>query len=672
MNAPIRDMPLRASRITAVTKRLQDFVASDNIAEMLTEDELGRIGSLVMAEFEIDERSNAEWAAVAKEALEAAMQIPEAKNTPFAGASNVKYPLVTVAALQFNARAYPAIVDGAGIVKAKVVGNDDGVPEMGPDGQPVIQQGPDGQPAPVWKVEPGGKRAKADRISRHMSYQLTDEMEEWEEDTDTLLMQLPIVGTAFRKVYYDQNLGRNMAAMVAGTDLVVNRNTRSLDTTPRATHRLKLYPHEVQERQNSGLWLETFDPGTVSSEDGSGDDDAPHDFLEQHRLLDLDKDGYREPYIVTVHKDSGEVVRIVANYGLEDIHMAATKVRRIDRRQFFVKYGFIPDPKGGFYDIGFGQLLRSIGAAIDTTINQMLDAGHLQNAGGGFIGSGVRLKKGMITAEIGRYVAVDSPGRNIREAIVNHEFPGPSPVLFSLLGMMIEAAKDITAVQDIMTGDGKDANQTATTTLALIEQGMKVFTAIYKRIYRSLKQEFKLLFRLNAEHLPDEAYFNVLDTPEAIARSDYDAASYDVCPQADPKLVTDMQRLARAQLLQGFIGDPMVDQMELRRRIFVAQGQEDIDRLLPPPQPPNPLAQAGAEAEVRKIVSEGTKNEALAEKALAEAAAKGADVEMKAIGMLKDTAEGDRNAETGERRAMEGRMDRAAERDAAARPEAVA
>jgi len=663
-------MPLRAPRITAVTKRLQEFVASDNIAEDLDEEERGRIGDLVLSEFEIDERSNEEWTKTAREALELALQVPQAKNTPFAGASNVKYPLVTVAALQFNARAYPAIVDGDNIVKAKVVGSDDGQPEMDEQGQPVVEQGPDGQPAPKWKLEPGGKRAKADRISKHMSYQLTEEMEEWEEDTDTLLMQLPIVGTAFRKVYFAPTLGRNMSEMVAGPDVVVNRTTRSLETTPRLTHRIKLYPHEIQERQLAGLWLEDFEPGTVSDE-GSGDDDAPHDFLEQHRLLDLDKDGYREPYIVTVHKDTGKVVRIVANYGLDDIKMGPTKVERIKRRDYFVKYGFIPDPKGGFYDIGFGQLLRSIGAAIDTTINQMLDAGHLQNAGGGFIGSGVRLKKGFLEAQLGRYVTVESSGRTLRENIVNHEFPGPSAVLFNLLGLMIDAAKDITAVQDIMTGDGKDANQTATTTLALIEQGMKVFTAIYKRIYRSLKQEFKLLFRLNAEHLADEAYFTVLDEPKAIKREDYDESNYDICPQADPKLVTDMQRLARAQLLMTFLNDQMVDQMELRRRVFAAQGQEDIDKLLPPPQP-NPIAQAGAEAEVRKIESEGTKNEAAAELSLAKAAATGAEVEMKAIGMMKDTAEGDRDAEMGERRAMEGRMDRAADREAKAKPKVPA
>src|SRR3990167_2689445 len=191
----------RAPRITAVTKRLQEFVDSDNIAEMLSEEELGKLGAKVCHEYGIDERSNEDWYKSAKKALDIALQVSTPKNYPFTGAANVKWPLVTVAALQFNARAYPAIVDGDQIVKAKIIGSDDGKPQVNPaTGQPAVDP-TTGQPA--WEVEPGAKREKAERISRHMSYQLTEEMDEWEEDTDTLLMQLPIVGTAFRKVYFD-------------------------------------------------------------------------------------------------------------------------------------------------------------------------------------------------------------------------------------------------------------------------------------------------------------------------------------------------------------------------------------------------------------------------------------------------------------------------------------
>jgi chaperonin GroES len=674
MNAPIRP-----PRIATVTTRLKEFMEADNIVPLLDEDVLSPIGGKVVREYEVDRRSNNDWLESAKRALDVARQQPKPKNYPFPGAANVQWPLVTVAALQFNARAYPAIVDGDNIVKAKVVGSDRGIPAKpqeppqggvpgqapaggapaGPQGQMPQGMPPGGAPPGMgppqeqqWEVEPGSKRRKADRIAAHMSYQLTEEMPEWEEDTDTLLMQLPIVGTAFRKVYFDPIEGRNCAEMIAGTDLIVHRSTRSLDTTPRITHCFPLYPHEIDDRQRNGIWIEDWEPGEAANNDGDGD--AQHDFLEQHRYLDLDGDGYREPYIVTVHKTSETVVRIVANYGVDDITMGADKVERIARRDYFVKYGFIPDPGGGFYDIGFGWLLESLGASINTTINQMLDAGHIQNAGGGLIGSGLKFDKGRITLEPGVYKTVSSTGTDIRNAIYNWNHPGPSAVLFNLLGLMLDAAKNITAVQDVLTGDGKDANQTATTTLALIEQGMKVFTAIYKRIYRSLKQEFKLLFLLNAEHLPQDTYFTVMDEEKAIAREDYDPDAYDVCPQADPKLVTEMQRLARAQLLMGTLEANPGGRVEILTRYYRSIGEEDIEKLMPKAQP-DPIAMKGAEAEIRKTNAQAAQAETTAMKNVAEIEGEEKDREMEAMGMIQSGRQFDRQEQQGERRAAEGR-----------------
>lgn len=558
--------------------KLGKFIESENIAEDLEQDELDRIGATVIEEFGIDERSNTEWAETANKAMDLALQVREAKSTPFPNASNVKWPLITVAALQFNARAYPEIAGTDGIVKARVVGSD---PE-------------------------GTKKAQASRISEHMSYQLSEEIENWEEDTDTLLMQLPIVGCAFRKVYQDTGANKPCSDLIPGIDLVVNKSTKSLSTAPRVTHKLTFYPQQIEERKRDGRWLD-IDLGTATS--GDGDKDAAHKFLEQHRWLDLDEDGYAEPYVVTLHQDSTKVVRIVANYRAEDVKQNGKKITRINKAEYFVKYGFFPDPKGGFYDIGFGRLLESIGAAIDTTINQMLDAGHLQNAGGGFIGSGVRFKKSHIRLEPGVYKTVEASGAKLREAIYNMEHPGPSSVLFNLLGLMIDAAKDITGVKDILVGDSGDRNQTATTTIALIEQGLKVFTAIYKRIYRALKKEFRLLYKLNAEYLDDEVYFNVLDTPKAIARTDYSEETYDVCPQADPKLVTDLQRAARAQLLMQFNQDPLVNQVEIRRRYFVANGIEDVEGLMveQTPSPADMMGLAKGTADIEKTKAEANK-----------------------------------------------------------------
>jgi chaperonin GroES len=636
-----------------VLNRLYEFIESDNVAELLTEEQLAKVARDVVEGFNIDNRSRDEWEKTAKASMDIALQVKQQKNYPFPGASNVKWPLITVAALQFNARAYPAIVEGDEIVKAKVVGNDDGVPEIDPAtgqqaAQPPTQEGE--EPQPIWKEQPGAKAEKAQRISEHMSYQLMEEMTEWEEDTDTLLIQLPIVGTAFKKVYFDQALERNVSELIPGIDLIVNQATRSLNDAPRVTHRFQRDPNQVEERMRAGIWSE-IDLGSPSSADG--DDMAPHDFIEQHCWLDLDEDGYREPYIVTVHVETDKVVRIAANYGQEDVKQNAKgdRVIRIEKRDYFVKYGFIPDPKGGFYDIGFGTLLESLGAAIDTTMNQMLDAGHLQNAGGGFIGSGIRLKKSMLRMEPGLYRTIDATGQNIRDAIYNMEHPGPSAVLFSLLGMLIEAGKDITATKDILTGQTSE-NQTATTTLALIEQGTKVFTAIFKRVYRSLKQEFKLLYKLNADFLPDEAYFNVLDTPKAIAKTDYVEGTYDVCPQADPKNVTDMQRMARAEALIQVLANDVkgeLDSKEILTRYFVATGQQDVDKLFAPQQGPDPIAMADAETKIAKTQSETELNQAKKVQIIGQVEQQGIENQVAAVDAMeaphKDKMDRDERAE---------------------------
>jgi chaperonin GroES len=287
------------------------------------------------------------------------------------------------------------------IVKGQVVGSDQGVPIKDENGDPK-RDPMNGEP--LWIKKPGDKRAKAERVSKHMSYQLLNEMEEWEEDTDVLLHHLPIVGCAFRKVYRSETMGRNVSEMVPAIHLVVNNKCRSLDEAPAVTHEVFLYPQEIEERKLSETFLDIDLPTPMN--DSDDDADAPHMFLEQHCYLDLDGDGYKEPYIVTVHKES---CRLSAS--------SPTSTWRRSRTTASASFGFqrisissntalFPHPKGGFYDIGFGQLLESLGETIDTTINQMLDAGHLQNAGGGFIGTGIRLKKG-------GQIKV-APGRSIR------------------------------------------------------------------------------------------------------------------------------------------------------------------------------------------------------------------------------------------------------------------
>jgi chaperonin GroES len=578
-----------------VLARLQSYLDYHNIAVELSEDELGSIGDRVFREYQIDESSRAAWMDKMGRAMDLALQVTDVKQYPFPNAANVKYPLLTSAAVQFAARAYPAIVPGQNIVKGKVVGSDKGVPLMGPRG-PVLDPNT-GQP--VWQVTPGNKKDRADRVASHISYQLTEEMEEWEEDTDRLLHTLAITGCMFRKTWYDTSDGKAKSEAISPRNLIVNQGATSLDRAPRITHEFQLYPYEVDERIRANLYLDVEIGLTVTSGD---DEQAPHKFLEQHRWLDLDNDGFLEPYIVTIHKETAQIVRLVARFDAEGIKVNPEnqQIIRIEPIQCFTKYGFIRDPDGGFYDIGFGLLLGPINRTVNSILNALLDAGHLQNTGGGFMRGDLRISgqsSGKIMMRPGEYRKVESPGGNIRDAVFPIQHPGPSVVLFQLLGLLINAGKEIASVQDVMTGE-MPRQQTATTTLALIEQGMKVFSAIYKRVHRSLKHELRKLYRLNRLYLEDQVYFQVMDEEQAIAREDY-GEGVDIVPVSDPTVVSDMQQMARAEFVLGFRGDPFVNQRAIRERAFDAVlGPEDTELLVTSPQP-DPAA--GMEAEERAI-----------------------------------------------------------------------
>ena len=528
-------------KMQAQLKKLMGLAGKVNCADHFEEHERNALGERVSREYDIDLRSRSEWETKARRAEDIADQAAQEKNYPFEKASNIKYPMLVTAALQFAARAYPAIVDGDNIVKCKVVGPD-------PAGQ---------------------KKARADRVARHMNRQIGVEMAEWEEDTDTMLHQVPVVGCAFRKTYYSHEQGRCRSEMISAFDFVVNQKTKDLDTVPRATHVVMLYPHEIEERRRSGVFLNEDLPQAEGE-----DDDAPHEFLEQMRLIDMDEDGYVEPWIVTVHKQTSKVMRIVANFEAADVllHDDGNKIVRINRRVRVTKIPFIPDSSGGFYDVGFGKLLAPVSDVIDGTLNQIMDAGHLQNAGGGFVAAGLNAKSATLRMQPGKFHAITAPGKTIRESIVPHNFPGPSPVLFQVLGLMIDAGKDIAAIQDILTGD-MPREQTATTTMAMIEQGLKVFTAIYKRIYRALCREFKILFELNGRYLDQPAYVMLQDQPAAVVSTDYDEKSMDVMPVADPKIVTDMQRIMMGQAVYELsMTNPMIDKFEATRRMLEALG----------------------------------------------------------------------------------------------------
>ncbi len=538
---------------------IRDIIETDSIIGLLDAHEVANIGQRCLADLQIDENSRKDWLESYSKWLDSAMQVQKAKTTPWPGAANVNVPILTTAAIQFQARAYPAIVDNAQLVKVKVLG-------------PAAEE----------------KSERAERIADHMTWQLTEDMPSWEEETDRLLLMLPILGCVFRKTYFSPIERRNVSEMVPAEDFVVNYWTKSLADATRYSQIIRLYAYQVRERVNAGLWR---DPGALPPADDkrnqNEDDDGLILFVEQHCRLDLDEDGYPEPYIVTFAKDSGTVVRISPCFEADDVVMAdegnAGKVVRIERRQYFSKYGFIPAPDGSFYDMGFGMLLEHPGAIINATINQLLDAGALANSQGGFVGSGVNLKAGATRFRLGEWKRVDVMGGTLRENVVPLQLPGPNATLFELLGFMVEMAKGITSVQDVMTGGEENHNAPVGTTLARIEQGMKVFSAIYKRIHRAFKADLRMLFRLNRYHLNEQVYFNLNDVPGEVMAADYEDRDLDVVPMSDPTAVTDLQKMSRVDFLMAtFRGDPNVDQVELDRRAMEAAGTPDIETLLKP------------------------------------------------------------------------------------------
>lgn len=574
---------------------LRAAINSPNIAFDLPESTLNAIGAKVLEEFKIDEDSRKKegWDERYDNALKLAMLVAEAKSFPWPGASNVKHPLIATAAIQFNARAYGAVVDGPMPVKGAVRGSDRGQPMVGPDGQPVEGQ---------WQVKPGAKRERAERIGNHMSYQLMEEMPGWEEDTDRLLIQNPVVGCSFRKTRFDPMRGTNVSEMVTAKDFVVNYWTKDLRTCPRGTHVLTFYPHEVTERKRAKTWLDV-DLGRPA--EAANDDQAPYTFYEQFRLIDLDEDDYPEPYTVTVEKESGKVVRIVARFDERGLKMGDDgTVIRIEPEQSFTKWPFIPAMDGSFYDIGFGMLLGSTSNSINTVLNQLFDAGTLANMGGGFIGDGISIKSGNMSRRPGEWKKAATNGGNLRDNVVPFPTQEPSSVLFSLLGLLIDGAKDLTATQDILGGDAGKGTLPVGTVSALIEQGLKTFTAIVKRLHRAFKDELQILYRLNARYLEPEAYYTFQDQEGVVAQQDYAIGDCDVIPVSDPNMATDMQRTTKAQATLEVAGQAGGDMRVAGLRALEAFRVDAPEEIFPAPQGPPPPDPKVVEAKAKAMLDE--------------------------------------------------------------------
>jgi len=557
-------------------KPLAAMLESVNIAESLEEQQLKDIGRDAKKGFVLDHQSRLDWEKNIDEWTKLAKQTIEPKSYPWPKASNIKYPLLSTAAMQFAARAYPSLVPSNGkIVNAKPIGKD-------PD---------------------GAKSKVAEAVSIYMSVQLLEEMTGWEEEMDKLLIMLPIVGTMFKKTYWDPLKEANCSHLVMPKNLVVNYWARNLQDAERISEILEVSPRKVKERQQSGLWLD-IDFGKAHQPEGQMnapvvDETTPYTFIEQHTFLDLDDDGYKEPYIVTFHKESKKVVRIVARFDETTIKLDAEgNIRKIDPIQYYTKFGFIPNPDGGFYDIGFGVLLGPLNHSVNTLINQLLDAGHLATLQAGFLGKGLRIKMGDTKFMPGEWKAVNSTGDDLKKQIVPLPTKEPSSVLFQLMGSLITSGKELASVAEIFTGKMPGQNTPATTTMATVEQGMKVFTAVYKRLYRALTEEFIKLARLNALYLNPQTYVDTVGME--VGPDDFKQVMHKIYPAADPTAVSQTEKLLKAQGLMELLPTGILDPVVVVKRILDAQEQPNWQELLNkqiaqtgemPPPPPDPKLQ---------------------------------------------------------------------------------
>lgn len=614
---------------------LETALESINLADDFSEDLLVTIGSDLAKLVEEDDTSRQEWLEDQDSWLKLASQVKDVKTYPWQNSSNVKYPLMTVSSLQFHARALPGLINSNNPVRARVVGKD-------PQGE---------------------KLKRANRVGKYMSYQILEEMGDWLDEMDRMMLVLPIIGLCYKKTYYSENKGEVVSKLIMPRDLILNYHAQDYSRA-RMSHVIFMDENELTEYQRAGIFLD-IELTAVSKEvkgvrdetiglAHTGTDDDPFEIIESHCWLDLDEDGYKEPYIVTYHKDSTKVLRIVPRWEEDGVqYNEKDKVIKIIPTEYFTPYVFIPDPNSSVYGIGFGRLLGPTNETVNTLINQLVDAGTLSNMQSGFMSRGLKLQGGASRFRPGEWKIVNTTGTDLKNSIVPLPIREPSGTLFQLLGMLIESGQRISSVTDIMSGENPGQNQAATTTMAVLEQGLKVFNGIYKRIHRALGKEYKKIFRLNSYYLDEDKYNMVLDegalkpqippnaTPEQAQQimqeaqqnpqpvatiEDFTTEGLDIIPTSDPEFMSDNQKAVKAQsLLQKATSGLPVNIMVATRRSLEAEGHDDIDEIMamPPPQPSLEDKQFQLDTVRTEIEAFSAKYKAIESLAKAEAAEEG-------------------------------------------------
>ena len=546
-----------------------------NLAEVIPEETLAKISNDLRSQFSVDHTSRKDWEQSYIKGLDLLGFKYIERSEPFRGAASVSHPLLAEAVTQFQAGAYKELLPAGGPVKTSIIGQ----------ATPDVEE-------------------QAERVKEFMNYELMFQMKEYDPEMDQLLFHLPLAGSAFKKIYYDGNMARPCAKFIPSEDLVVNYGASELEDAERITHVLKISPNDLKRQMLSGFYRDIDIDESDEMYSTYSDIQEKYDELEgvkkseysgQYQLLemhvDLDLEGFENvgadgeptglklPYVVTLEQGNGKILSIYRNF-LENDPMFM-------RQKYFVHYKFLPGL--GFYGFGLVHMLGGLTRTATASLRALLDAGTLSNLPAGFKSRGLRVRDDEEPLMPGEFRDVDAPGGDLRNALMPLPYKGPDGTLFQLLGFVVDAGRRFAAIADMKVGDGSQAKPVGTT-MALLEQGSKVMSAIHKRCHYAQKEEFQLLAKLFATTLPPEYPYNVAGGNRMIKQQDFDDR-VDVLPVSDPNIFSMSQRimLAQTQLQLAQAAPDVHNLYEAYRRMYMALGVQDIESLLPPPSGPQPL-----------------------------------------------------------------------------------
>jgi len=542
-----------------------------NLAEVLDDETLDPLGSKLTSDYMDYRSSRKDWEDTYRNGLDLLGFKYERRTEPFRGASGVTHPVLSEAVTQFQAQAYKELLPADGPVRTQILG-----------------------------LETPAKQDQANRVKDFMNYQIMDQMKEYEPEFDQMLFYLPLSGSTFKKVYYDELLGRAVSKFIPADDLVVPYSATNLDDAEAVVHIIKMSENDLRKQQVGGFYRDiTLNPPQMSSDEitkkeqelegiKQNKQDDIYTLLECHINLDLEgfedldsegmPTGIKLPYVVTVEESSRKVLSIRRNYAENDI--------KKNKTNYFVHFKFLPGL--GFYGFGLIHMIGGLSRTATSALRQLLDAGTLANLPAGFKSRGIRVRDDAQPLQPGEFRDVDAPGGNIRDQFMTLPFKEPSAVLLQLLGVVVGAGQRFAAIADAQVGD---MNQQAAvgTTVALLERGSRVMSAVHKRLYVGLKQEFKLLAQVFKTYLPKEYPYDVVGGQRQIKLTDFDDR-VDILPIADPNIFSQTQRISLAQTqLQLAQSNPQIHNLyQAYRSMYEAVGVKNINAILPPPQQPMP------------------------------------------------------------------------------------